>query len=47
MKPGSKVLLYGKTLATVVSVHASGKRLGVLTDAGKATFVNASNAVAA
>jgi hypothetical protein len=37
-------LLYFKTAATVISVHKGGKRLGVLLDSGKTTFVNASNA---
>jgi hypothetical protein len=40
---GAKVLVYGSP-ATVLSVHANGKKLGVVFDSGKATFVNASAA---
>lgn len=41
---GDTVKLFSKTLATVTSVHKGGKRLGVTTEHGKTTFVNASNA---
>lgn len=44
MTEGTRVLLHGKTPATVTSTHAKGKRLGVTTDAGKKTFVSADNA---
>ena len=41
---GDKVVLFGKTVATVTSVHKGGKRLGVLKDGGVATFVTGCNA---
>jgi len=42
MTAGMKVLVHGKNVATVLSVHANGKRCGVVYTDGKATFVSAS-----
>lgn len=40
--PGAKVTVYGKNTATVTSTHAKGKRVSVLFDSGKTSFVSAS-----
>lgn len=44
MTVGTKVILFGRQIATVIGVHKGGKTLHVTTEHGKTTFVKAANA---